>query len=668
MNLLQRLLRPFQYREGLDLLLAQAPEGSTPLRDRLVWLERLVTWVRTAGPRRPDLEQPDQAERVQTARLKYVLRILARDPELARRTRSSLRSIVRDTGALELFMHVGVPNQQGFIGEFIERLNLLVLPQPPGDRDLVSVFSQTFRVDSDAEWIAQMDPTVFEGWMELFSEESGSSLIRDAQDALLLLSQTAQAIGASRVVRHRVAEPDFRKHAFFVLVPRTEAFLGSGTDEERFLSYGALAGAIRASFAHIDEVHLHFRKHGTTIELVYQIGRLKALLKRISRLSQLLVYRKKDAKLIQEFLALLVRENLRARKIRKLVSDNLDLIAQKIVETNAETGEHYITRDRSEQWEILRKSWGGGALTGVTTLFKFLILHLSAPPFVLGLVSFTNYAVSFIGLQALGFTLATKQPAMTATSLATQIEQSGDSPAPVIDEIVHLLRSQLTAVMGNILGVIPVVIAIDLALIWGGSHLTDAPHAQKIMESFSLLGPTPLYAAGTGVLLWLSSVFSGWFCNWFSFRGLPLAIKYHHRLRYMLGVAGATRVSEFLQRNIGGLASNLSLAFLLAMTPQFASFFGFPFDVRHVTLSSGALTASAMAIGPTVFRDWSFWLAVGGVLSMAVLNLAVAFALALTVAIWAKEVSAPRQGVIYRGLLEKLCREPWVFLFPGKVS
>ena len=63
-------------------------------------------------------------------------------------------------------------------------------------------------------------------------------------------------------------------------------------------------------------------------------------------------------------------------------------------------------------------------VTGLTTLIKFLLATLSFPPFGAGLLSSLNFSISFVGLQFLGFTLATKQPAMTATVLAAQIEES----------------------------------------------------------------------------------------------------------------------------------------------------------------------------------------------------------------------------------------------------
>jgi site-specific recombinase len=674
MNLIQRWLHSFRYRQGLDILLSEAPSSSSPLRERVDWLGRLVNWVRISGPIPSELGISRKG-RIQSARLKFILQVLENNPAYKDSVSGCLRSIIMDTHSLELFMHVGVPNQQGFIGEFIERVSVALLPRAPDDRNLEFIFSETFRYERDAEWIDQMDPEIFQGWLELFQYESArvnskqGKVHREIQDALYLLSHSVRSIGLSRIVRNRVAEHDFRKLPFYELTDKVDVLIETQDPAPRALAHRELNETLDRCFLILNEVYLHYRDHGVSIELVYQTERLKALLNRCRTLGQLIVGNEKNSPFIQSFFGLLVLENSRARKIGKLISDNLVLVCQKIVETNAETGEHYITRDRAAYREIFLKALGGGAVTGVTTFFKFALAHLSLPLFFSGVFAFLNYSISFIALQFMGFTLATKQPAMTATVLAERMDHLNDSfkgMDELVDEIIHLIRSQMAAVVGNILMVVPVVVLIDFIYSRWGAHLTDAPHAQQTIESFSILGMTPIYAAGTGVLLWLSSVFAGWYGNWFNFRGLPEAVEHNARLKFVIGPPRAQRLGRFLKNNVSGLAASISLGFLLGMTPQIASFFGFPFDVRHVTLSSGAITGSAMAIGKAVFSQTSFWLAVLGIFSMAVLNLAVSFTLALTVAVWAKKCSAPKRKQIYKALIKKFREQPSIFLIPGK--
>ena len=79
------------------------------------------------------------------------------------------------------------------------------------------------------------------------------------------------------------------------------------------------------------------------------------------------------------------------------------------------------------------------------------------------------------------------------------------------------------------------------------------------------------------------------------YRRLPEAIA-EHRLGRLVGRGTMAWLSRFLLRNIAGFGGSTSLGFMLAMTPVMGKFFGLPLDVRHVTLSTGALTLSVAAL------------------------------------------------------------------------
>ena len=126
MNFIQRWRHSYRYRQGLDILLSEAPLSTSPLRERVDWLSRLVNWVRITGTIPPELGI-SRTGRIQTTRLKFILQVLENNPEYKTKVSDCLRSIMSDTRSIELFMHVGVPNQQGFIGEFIERASTALL-------------------------------------------------------------------------------------------------------------------------------------------------------------------------------------------------------------------------------------------------------------------------------------------------------------------------------------------------------------------------------------------------------------------------------------------------------------------------------------------------------------------------------------------------------------
>ena len=181
-----------------------------------------------------------------------------------------------------------------------------------------------------------------------------------------------------------------------------------------------------------------------------------------------------------------------------------DIPPRKAAPRNGESGEHYITRTPKEYIHLIKSAIGGGVLTAFTAVFKFLIHHLNFEAFFNGLLASLNYSISFLAIHFSHFTLGTKQPSSTAPALAARME-SIDNPAELselTDEIVHIIRSQFSAIFGNIIGVVP----ITLALCWVFLYLFSVPlisseEAMHVLESFSIKGMTPIYAAFTGVLL-----------------------------------------------------------------------------------------------------------------------------------------------------------------------
>jgi site-specific recombinase len=114
---------------------------------------------------------------------------------------------------------------------------------------------------------------------------------------------------------------------------------------------------------------------------------------------------------------------------------------------------------------MLASAAGGGALTSFTAALKFAIGWAHFAPFVEGALASCNYALSFIVMQALGFTLATKQPSMTAAALAATLHKTAAKTEldDLVTMIARITRSQLAAAIGNIGLVIPAVLALDHA-------------------------------------------------------------------------------------------------------------------------------------------------------------------------------------------------------------
>src|SRR3546814_10538998 len=73
-----------------------------------------------------------------------------------------------------------------------------------------------------------------------------------------------------------------------------------------------------------------------------------------------------------------------------------------------------------------------------------------------------NYAAAFVVMYIFHFSLATKQPAVTAHRFARSIEEAGASKRveALAEIVVRTFRSQFVALVGNLLIVVPVALLI----------------------------------------------------------------------------------------------------------------------------------------------------------------------------------------------------------------
>jgi len=172
------------------------------------------------------------------------------------------------------------------------------------------------------------------------------------------------------------------------------------------------------------------------------------------------------------------------------------------------------------------------------------------------------------------------------------------------------------------------------------------------------------------VYLWLSSIAAGWLENWAVYHHLPEAIAGNRRLRRVFGVRVAKFLGQALSNHISGIGGVVTLGFVLGMSPVFGQFFGIPSEVRHVTLSSGALTLAAsadvIAHGAKALLERTMLLSWLGILWILLANFGVSFALALSVALRARDVHRRDLVVLLRIVLRRIVRSPFEFLFPVK--
>ncbi len=696
----RRRARKAAERAAADVhaLLARA-DSQLPAVEQALWLIDTLDWLRH-GPApqallaRLNLPPPDlppapddAAVPAEVLRLSVLLDLLEQQPERGAQVAAILAGLLRHTDPTLLLADFGFSSRSSFFSELTERLGRKYLPASPETRDLAVLFSLFFPDARDAVWLDAVSPALLSRltlWLgtapQVADHAPAATLWRVAlTDALTYTVSQIRATGFSPDLRLRMAtgttqeadaEAPFKQLSAQVEAVQAQLSRPPSTDTPNLLPQALVLfrAGLDACRQQAEAVNTHLKENGTSVSLVYALHELHQRLDRAEALLNCLVG-DTPARDAAHLFSTFARLNAQRRSVRALWRHNTALLAEKMAERHAESGEHYITRDRREYRAMLRAAMGGGLIMGFTTWVKIGILGLKTALFWTGLLAGLNYAVSFVIVQLLHWTIATKQPAMTAPALADKLSELS-KPGGVehfVDEVANLTRSQSAGVFGNVLLVMPVALLLGLGgLAWFGPQFLPAPKAEHELHSLSLLGPTPLFAAFTGVLLFLSSVIAGWAENAFVLHRLDSAIAWNPRIRRRLGPRRAARWASWWRRNVGVMAGNVSLGLLLGLTPEFFRIFGIDLQVRHVTLSSGLFGAACASLGPAVVNDPAFWWALAGIAVNGVLNVGVSFYLAYRLALRARGIQVKERRAIYSSLASRLLRRPWTFILPPR--
>ncbi|WP_374319967.1 site-specific recombinase [Aquabacterium sp.] len=651
-------------------LLDQA-SADLPLAERHLWLVQVMTWIRAGEP---------------VSGVQYILRQLAQDPQRREGVVGLLGAFWRDIDVTSLLTDFGFSSRTSFLHELGERLRGRLLPLTPATRDLGTLFALLFDDPADVHWLEQLDSAMLDDLAALWSEglvrsEAATSPLgwrRPFVDAIQHLAGQVRAAGSSRELRVRMGSNDiqlaFRHLASSAeqLAERAELAQANPDDKAAHAALLQEAQYLRALLdscqRHADGIHEHLEEHGISIDIVFQIDQLKQRCERIELLL-LCVLSPQPAGALRNLVVDLVEVSTARRSVRALFRQHYSMLARKVAERSAETGEHYITRTRAEYLDMLWRAAGGGVVLAFTTFLKFAVFALGLSPFWTGLGAGANYAVSFVVVQLLHFTVATKQPAMTAPAMAARLADTRSDAAieSFVDEVAHLIRSQMAGILGNLLLVAPVVLGMQALSWWLMGHpLINEHKAEHTLHSLTLLGPTLWYAAFTGVLLFASSLIAGWLENWFVLHRLDSALQWNPRIRRLVGPQRAAWWAQWWRQNISGLGANISLGLMLGLVPMFASFFALPLDVRHVTLSTGQVAAALGTLGWPALHDAGFWWCVAALPLTGVLNVGVSFLLALRVAMRSRDVHVQDRARLRKAVWRRVWRHPLSFLLPPR--
>ncbi|WP_306393299.1 site-specific recombinase [Telluria beijingensis] len=353
-------------------------------------------------------------------------------------------------------------------------------------------------------------------------------------------------------------------------------------------------------------------------------------------------------------------------QVSGLVRDNVHLLARNVTENASRTGEHYIAEDRKDLRKMLWSSSGAGFIVGFMALCKILLGYLRMPPLIEAFLFSMNYSLGFVLIHMLHFTVATKQPAMTAQRIAASLHRSATGRGIDVDKLAELVnkvfRTQMVAVLGNVLVAFPVAWAIAEGVRWyTGHHLVDPIKALHLLNDIDPLNsPALFYAAVAGVWLFVAGLISGYYDNKALYTRMGQRVQQIRGLRRLLGAERLARLGGYVEDNLGGLMGNFFFGILLGTTGTIGFLLGLPIDIRHITFSAANFATALVALDYGM--SWAqIANATAGVLLIGTINLLVSFGLALWVALRARKIQFKRWILLVQALGRRFAYSPIEF-------
>jgi len=675
-------------------------------------IDHLVALIKTLRPTKPELGQ-EAAENV-----RVLVQLLHGEPAQASALRHYILRLFSTRRQISLYTDTGILPNAGFFTELFQRLSFRILPPALDENYLRDCLDRLLPVETDYLWINAVPAA---DWLSLFDLLSQAAPYTDADnnaasDAVDRHKTVGELLEAIQTLSYRISAmglepallrlyPSIDEFESPFLMQNVELHLYLNSYRRRLAAADSAldpselppledARHLSVMLDQCETIVLKIRKNalrmGSSVSLTYLLVRLEQSTARLRKLLTLvdvgpdedgqagapsgpgaaearqLARRSQALALGQE----LVEGHNRKYAVRELFADNINLLARNVTENASRTGEHYIAEDRSEYAAMFRSASGAGLVIGFMSLLKILASYLRAAPLVEAFLFSMNYSLGFMLIHVLHFTVATKQPAMTASRIASGL-QSRDGRNIDLDSLVELIvkviRTQFIAVAGNLLLAFPVAYLIALGYqALSGHHLVTPDKAAHLLHDIDPFASLALFhAAIAGVCLFLAGLISGYYDNKALYTHMALRVARAHWLRRLLGQPRLARFGEYLERNLGGLMGNFYFGILLGTIGTIGFMLGLPIDIRHITFS--ATNFATALVGLDNHMSWqTAVVSVIGVLAIGTVNLWVSFSLALFVALRARQVRFRHGLALAKAVFMRFRKGPKDFFIPPK--
>lgn len=410
-------------------------------------------------------------------------------------------------------------------------------------------------------------------------------------------------------------------------------------------------------------------KYGISRKINQSLLKIRQQLKRFSAVLDLLIIDQEEDVLIKSkalFINILEYKSHK-NNIRELVGDSTLLLSHLITSHSAETGRSYISSTGKDYLKMLLKASGGGIIVGFLCVLKMLYSYAPGSDFLHAALYSFNYAMGFVMIYLMNFTLATKQPAMTAATMAQVLSEEKNTKKNYRDFahlVSKLFRTQFIAFMGNVLLAFPVALLIIYGLeVLLNQNMAVAKSGKLIKDLDPVHSKAIFHACIAGFYLFISGIIAGNVSNNSVFYQIPKRILNNAFITKSFGKRAAKKISDYYSKNWPGITSNFWFGIFLGATGPVGIFFGLDLDIRHITFAAGnfALGLYGQNFDVTYVV---FFTALSTVFIIGFFNFTVSFGLTMLLAFRSRKVNFGEIGLINREIFKYFLQNPFNFFLP----
>lgn len=602
--------------------------------------------------------------------------------------KTSLQKVLHRKDFDTIITDTGIIKDSDFIYEVKKRLIGKLIPFQPPKETLQFLLNQVFYASTDPIWLKKIPVEELLTLIEIsdiqpfYFKTKENFEIAEIVYSIEVLAQRITGKALESNVNKMV--PEYRNlDSPFIAFNKEITALNSRIihSDAKFvkeddLDYKQICILLAQCENFIEVAYQNAKSFGINLKVNQSLLRIRQQLNRVKEMLPFLVLQNEAEAGRQSILLSLqlIIYNCGRTNITKLINDSTQSIAYEITNHTAKTGENYITSSSKEYFKMFWDAFGGGLIVGFLCIFKILLGKVETSGFGHAFLYSMNYSIGFIAIYLFHFTLATKQPAMTASALANALYKGKEHGSKATKEqyiafaqfFARVFRSQFIAFVGNVIAAFPVA----LLLIWAIYQFSDYDiAANKWPTLLNDLNPITsnaiLHAAIAGFFLFISGIIAGYIANRDKYEHVYYRIQEHPILKKTLGKDKAKKLSKLYEKKWAGIISNCWFGIFLGSTFSIGVFLGLDLDIRHITFAAGNFAMGLFGASfnlPTAPIIWG----IIGIGVIGLINFIVSFSLSLSVALRSRNIPFKDLGLISLAVWQHFKANPLSFFFPKK--